>query len=326
MDGYVKNREKIEWLNYWIEDANQERKRILLVGDSVTRQYRKCMNNILKNEGYVVDIIAMSFSMLDKSLVVELYKFIETLDYQYEYIVFHLGAHHGYWINCSDNMQQRAMYKDRLEQILNMLSKHCLRLITVSGTQEYVQSNIEKGHNDEIYTRNGVLKDIADAKGYSYVDLYRATEDHNLRYVDWCHFVRSADEFIANRIIEVIFGKTRKDIYNLQDSLKELNDILRNNYNIYIYGRGKRSEILSNYFNLISQTVVGYIVSPEYYCNQEDTYVIQEILNSKEQILIVVTPEDYDIYTKLSNNRKNYISLSERIYTYMEEYVNAYLI
>lgn len=37
----IENREKIEWFNSWIEDANANRKRILLIGDSVTRELRK---------------------------------------------------------------------------------------------------------------------------------------------------------------------------------------------------------------------------------------------------------------------------------------------
>lgn len=68
----IANREKIEWFNYWIEDANQEKKRILLIGDSVTRQYRKILNNVVATEGYVCDLIATSHSILDEVLEKEL--------------------------------------------------------------------------------------------------------------------------------------------------------------------------------------------------------------------------------------------------------------
>lgn len=37
----ISKREMIEWLNYWIEDANEYKKRMILIGDSVTRDIRK---------------------------------------------------------------------------------------------------------------------------------------------------------------------------------------------------------------------------------------------------------------------------------------------
>ena len=37
----IREREPIEWLNYWIEDANKYKQRIILIGDSVTRDLSK---------------------------------------------------------------------------------------------------------------------------------------------------------------------------------------------------------------------------------------------------------------------------------------------
>ena len=44
----IEKRERIEWLNYWIEDANEEKKRILLIGDSVTRGVAKKTEYVFK--------------------------------------------------------------------------------------------------------------------------------------------------------------------------------------------------------------------------------------------------------------------------------------
>ena len=45
-------REKIEWLNYWIEDADKDKERIILIGDSVTRDLRKKLNLYMKASYY----------------------------------------------------------------------------------------------------------------------------------------------------------------------------------------------------------------------------------------------------------------------------------
>lgn len=44
----IREREPIEWLNYWIEDANKYKQRIILIGDSVTRDLRKKINFFLR--------------------------------------------------------------------------------------------------------------------------------------------------------------------------------------------------------------------------------------------------------------------------------------
>lgn len=47
----IREREPIEWLNYWIEDANKYKQRIILIGDSVTRDLRKKINFFLRGGG-----------------------------------------------------------------------------------------------------------------------------------------------------------------------------------------------------------------------------------------------------------------------------------
>lgn len=50
----IREREPIEWLNYWIEDANKYKQRIILIGDSVTRDLRKKINFFLRGGESIV--------------------------------------------------------------------------------------------------------------------------------------------------------------------------------------------------------------------------------------------------------------------------------
>lgn len=84
-------REQIEWGNYWWENANQKCKRVLLVGDSVTRGYRSALNRILEEYGYAVDLCAMSATVTDELLGKLLNAFFGVEEYTYEYICLQIG-------------------------------------------------------------------------------------------------------------------------------------------------------------------------------------------------------------------------------------------
>lgn len=212
MNRIKENRENIEWFNYWIEEANKNKQRILLIGDSVARQYRKSLNNILIEEGYVVDIMAMSFYMCDKLMEEEIVKFVNHSEYQYEYILFHLGAHHGYWLNCRDNIFHKEFFKNGVKRILKIVSEKCSNILIISGTPERGKTEKERSQNDEIKIRNKILHDIANENEYQYLELYTMILKEHFDYVDSYHFVRSADEYIANRITETILGGKKRVI------------------------------------------------------------------------------------------------------------------
>lgn len=47
--GIIAGREHVEWLNFWFDNANEKRSdRILLIGDSVTHDYRKPLAQLTK--------------------------------------------------------------------------------------------------------------------------------------------------------------------------------------------------------------------------------------------------------------------------------------
>lgn len=113
----IKNREDIEWSNFWWEDANRECSRILFVGDSVTRGYRSLLNSILKNTGYVIDLCAFSSSITDDLTDKMLTGFFSVSEYSYESIGIQLGGQHGFKLQCCINEEDREIFKKYYQNV-----------------------------------------------------------------------------------------------------------------------------------------------------------------------------------------------------------------
>lgn len=318
MNNMIKNREKIEWMNYWIEDANEKKERILLIGDSVIRQIRTKMNSMCYPKGYVVDIIAMSYNIFDDMLKKELEHFFENSLYFYKYIIFNLGFHHGSHINCKTDSSVYLQYEEKLVNVLSLIAKNCSHVIAVTGTPEKITA-----YSEEIFVRNNILKDVATEFGYSIVDWFDNMEKSEFRLVDRCHYTRTADEYMANQILKIIFQENRSEILNICSDLKSFNDRLNSVKRIFIYGYGIRGRTIEKYLSMHNRKIEGFIVSNKYYIEAEYIYRLENIKRS-DNTLIIVTPEDYDIYQKLNSEDMEYISLLDRVYIYMEEFVEAY--
>lgn len=146
----IEKRARIEWLNYWIEDANLEKKRILLIGDSLTRALRKKLNMYL-NDSYAVDLIAMSYSVLDKMRLGEIKHFFEVTDYKWDYIMFQFGRH-GAHVKCMDSRENEKQYTDKLREVLLFLKKQSPNLIALSLTMEHPDRQRFPNANRELNT------------------------------------------------------------------------------------------------------------------------------------------------------------------------------
>lgn len=88
----LKGRETVEWTNGWIDNANKNSgKRLLLIGDSTVRMVRHALAN---QTGYSVDMIGTSSSVEDELFVNFIDSFFHNTIYHYDAIFVQLG-HHG---------------------------------------------------------------------------------------------------------------------------------------------------------------------------------------------------------------------------------------
>lgn len=312
----IEEREKIEWLNYWIEDANKNKKRIILLGDSVTREIRKRLNSFMSEE-YVVDLLAMSYSILDSMVLEEIKHFFERTLYQYDTIIYQMGAHHGYHIECVKSDEAAKRYADKTEEILKTLSQYGTNIIAMTPTFERCLDKEGKSilnHNEEIGKRNEILKEISERLKVSFFDLNQKIDYKKVRYSDWCHFYEDCYEYISKLLIESFFPEINCVTSNRIGSVQEL-DAKLNQFkegSIYIYGNGVRGNCIRMYLRKQGYTFGGFVVSEKYLDLFDDVLSINQI--EKEKVLIIVTPTDADIWRQLENKKFDYISLNSDLY------------
>lgn len=316
----VDKRERIEWLNYWIEDANTDKKRIILLGDSVTRELRKKLNSFMADK-YAVDVIAMSYSILDDMAMEEIRHYFTKTTYQYASILYQMGAHHGYHIECAKSCSDAKRFENRTNEILTFLSKYSHHVMTVSATFEREVDPNGKNilhHNREIAERNEILKRVSEKLDIPYLDLNKEIDYHEIRHSDWCHFYEECYEHIAEVILKHSFKEIKCISSNRIGTFEELDKKLNSyrNKKIYIFGNGVRGKRLKMYLERRGYSFDGFIVSEQYVESSKDVFLLHEL--NQADTLIIVTPVDAAIWNELHRRRFDYISLNSELYISMD--------
>ena len=300
--------EPIEWVNYWVEN-NQAAQRMLVIGDSVARQFRKMLKKQLKDK-YAIDLIATScYPGLNQCL-----KIIEDFfvcDLEYEYIIVNLGAHHGYNYSTYNNKEEEKRFTQSIVKIFQFLENRCSQLLVLSGTPESAHYN---KNNLEIQKRNGILQNICDKKSqYLYIDLYEQMEKENFEYIDaWCHFREDGDCFIVQAILSVIMGEMPR--INIITTVKEFQEKLDHVKKIYVFGNGKRGKSLKEYFENKGITLCGVVVSPAY-INKDENLITLDMV--EDDAAIIVTPMEIDIMRQLTDQKYIHFFLTDKVYEYI---------
>ncbi len=314
-DYNISLREDIEWVNKWVEDADKQCRRVLTIGDSVARQYRTCLNDCLKSEGYVADLLAVSYSIFDPRFMKEIEAFLETEEYKYDHILFHVGAHHGYRVRCLNDEGISKLYTDKLLEILHKLDGYCGRLFVVTGTLENEQEYSyvkDDGHNPEIIVRNHLLTNAAKANGWEVIDLNSHMLKSGFRYIDWVHFEDAAKSYIADLLANAVIKKNKNyNISNYIANMREFFEKLSGKSTIYIYGDNRKARIL-----------LQYLSRKGILCENIDNGHLGDGQNEKRtEGIIINTISNFREYLFLDKSGMPYITLGKKIYEYMEEYL-----
>lgn len=161
----MNTREKYEWTNCWWEEAdNNERSRILLIGDSITVGYRPCVQENLRGK-YLIDMFTTSKSIDDSSFTKELQYILS--EYPYALIHFNNGLH-------GKHVKQNE-YEKYYRQAVNFISQKCGNIILATSTPVTVECNVSQISQDDdkrIKERNEIVLKIARENGWAVDDLY----------------------------------------------------------------------------------------------------------------------------------------------------------
>jgi len=165
--------ERTEWCEFWWEKANQrDKKRVLLIGDSIAKGYHVFVKELLGGQVYV-DKLATSKALDNPSFYREMDYIIrhrdESFDFQYEVVHFNNGLH-GWHLGEEE-------YERRYDDVVQFLRRHTKAAIVLAYTTPVSQSAAEayaldSAVNDRVIARNRVADRVAARYGLAVNDLY----------------------------------------------------------------------------------------------------------------------------------------------------------
>lgn len=192
-------KERFEWVQSWCDEAlSDDLPRVLLIGDSITRQYQDRVRELLRDKCYV-DYFSSSYAT-DSPLYQTLIKaFIR--DSKYSVIHFNNGLH-GFHIG-------KSAYKSRLKKLLKAFPNDC-KVILASTTFVFEKGNMipDKAWGKRVSERNAAIDELSEEFGFSIDDLYSVsrTIDSNGRSNDGTHFKDEGIDILANIVVKSILN------------------------------------------------------------------------------------------------------------------------
>ncbi|WP_167859067.1 SGNH/GDSL hydrolase family protein [Paenibacillus cymbidii] len=165
--------ERTEWCEFWWEKANQrDKKRVLLVGDSIAKGYHGFVKELLGAHVYV-DKLATSKALDNPALYRELDYIVrhgdESFDFSYEVVHFNNGLH-GWHLG-------EAEYERGCDDVVQHLRRHTQAAIVLAHTTPVTKAAAEEyaldsAVNDRVIARNRVVDRVAARYGLAVNDLY----------------------------------------------------------------------------------------------------------------------------------------------------------
>lgn len=192
--------ETYEWDNVWWEHASDtEKKRVLLVGDSITVGYRAQLNKTLDGEIYV-DSFASSKSIDNPFLKPSIVSMIAQK--RPALMILNNGLH-GFHLDTEDyEKHYRATVKLLREDYADI--KLALTLTTPSRVPSDL-TKLNDGQNEIICARNAAARRIADEYGLDVIDLYELLihEDYTL-WSDTVHLKPEGYDKLTHAVADYI--------------------------------------------------------------------------------------------------------------------------
>jgi len=187
-------REYIEWQDLWVENAAQadaKLPRVLMLGDSISRQYRGRVSQLLKDKAFIANS-AGSRCVGDPALLAET-RYVLSL-YDWDVIHFNNGLHGG---ACSDEDFERHL-KEWVELIRELQPRAKLVWGTITSTLD--------GFNGRVAVRNAAADRVIASFGDIAVDdLGRISREHP-EYIcgDKIHFADAGVEALAKSVADSV--------------------------------------------------------------------------------------------------------------------------
>ncbi|WP_437231019.1 SGNH/GDSL hydrolase family protein [Planctomicrobium sp. SH661] len=192
-------RERIEWIDIWITDADKEElPRVLLVGDSITRGYFGGVENQLAGKAYCARLTT-SKCVSDPTFNDDLLVLLK--QYKFAAIHFNNGLHG--WGFTEDQ------YRDGLKETLTLLKENSQGAKIIWTTTTPMRDTADLSKMQEMTARVIERNRLADelTKGQEIVtdDLFELVKDHpEWQSPDGVHFNGQGNEAMARQVADSV--------------------------------------------------------------------------------------------------------------------------
>lgn len=194
--------ETYEWDNtWWDHPGDCSKPRILLVGDSITCQYRGIASRLLEGDMYV-DQFGTSKGIDNMYFVDAIALFMRQMP-RCELIQFNNGLH-GWHLSI-------AKYEEYYRRTVDALRKSFpdVRWLFAATTPLRVKNNVEQfdARNRIVQERNKVAQKIAEENQSPWIDYYSLIEEKKEFFApDGTHLEESGCELLASCLVKYIKG------------------------------------------------------------------------------------------------------------------------
>ena len=182
--------ECIEWDDLWFQNANDtdNKKRVLLIGDSISRAYRSFLNEMYNGKVFI-DQLSTSKALDNKHFKALIDYALLHIDRDYDAIVFNNAAH-GYHL---EKDEYEKYYRETVSHVIKTNSNSTV--IISLGTPVRDKADLNKMSDawyEKMLGRNDAAKKIAKEFNLEVNDLYSVAEHRSDIY--WSDGVHFSDE------------------------------------------------------------------------------------------------------------------------------------
>ncbi|MDF2542503.1 MAG: hydrolase family protein [Herbinix sp.] len=191
--------EYIEWCDFWIEDeTNLEKPRVLLIGDSITRDYKGPVMELLQGEA-VVNMMASSRGMDNEDYDTELGFLLNNKRFEYNAIHLNNGLH-AHHLNADE-------YEKFYEQTIRFIRERSDAPIVVALSTPVYHDDTGYDHtdNERVIERNERVRRIAEHYDLIINDLYSLSYGkEEFRIGDGVHYNQTGSKSQAVKVVEAL--------------------------------------------------------------------------------------------------------------------------
>lgn len=200
----IHDREITEWLNFWIDGGNYTyQNRVLLIGDSVTRDYRKPLGLMTK---IPIDFFGTTAALYDEMFFKQLDLFFSAKEYPKQKAHIQIGLHciDGFIGVIKRKIPAEEFY-EHFSRLADAVSSRVPEVVFATATPIMKKDDLnsfDEYLNDQVIRINEVIKRVAADKGIKLNDMYTLMLDYPHR--DFAHFTPDGFQAAAKSVANVL--------------------------------------------------------------------------------------------------------------------------